>query len=177
MKPLIIWDLDETLVHSVKGHCTDYDFFLETPNFTISTKLRPHVSFVLKELYTYYDFAVWTASGEHYANHIVSHLFNEYDLCFVKTSKDCTIRFDPYNNEYYKIKTLKKIKKRFDLTQVLIVDDVPQTAERNYGNLITISPFTGDLGDNALIDLMKKLIQIKDCPNFRKLRKPSWQRN
>ena len=62
MKPLLILDLDETLVYSIPQYSykdQGYDFLIENYYYV---KKRPYVDNFLKNISEHFDLAVWTAS-------------------------------------------------------------------------------------------------------------------
>jgi RNA polymerase II subunit A small phosphatase-like protein len=77
------------------------------------------------------------------------------------------------------IKNLNKIKrnKKANLERTLILDDNEKTAIKNYGNLLRIKPFFGDLNDKELLKAIKYLEKIKNEPNFRSIEKRGWSEN
>ena len=67
------------------------------------------------------------------------------------------------NLYYYGVKNLTKLRKKYNLDEVLIVDDVDLTAVNNYGNLVHIKPFIYDRKDDELFKLKNYLEKIKDA--------------
>lgn len=181
-KPLLILDLDETLIYSTYSKeeiHSQYDFIIDN---TYYVKKRPYVEQFIKEISEHFDLAVWTAATRDYAQIIVNELFEKQNLPlkFFHSRERCVERentrsmYDSYMTKYY-IKDLKKIKKYFDLDKVLFVDDLTVSLQRNYGNLIKIAPFQGENDDKHLLLLKDYLISIKDEENLRKIEKRSWQ--
>lgn len=181
-KPLLILDLDETLIHSIdKTNYVEqpYDFMIDDEFYVMK---RPYVEEFIKEMSQHYELAVWTAATRGYAEKIVKELFhkNNIELKFFHSRERCVERhytrtmYDYYPQRYY-IKDLSKIKKHFDLNKVLMVDDLHTSLERNYGNLVKILPFEGQIGDEQLLLLKEYLISIKEEENLRKIEKRNWQ--
>lgn len=180
--PLLILDLDETLIYSSYSKediQSPYDFMIDN---TYYVKKRPYVEDFLQEVRKHFDLAVWTAATRDYAQIIVHELFEKQNipLKFFHSRERCVERdntrsmYDSYVTKYY-IKDLKKIKKHFQLDKVLFVDDLTVSLQRNYGNLVKIPPFQGEIEDNHLLLLKDYLISIKDEENLRKIEKRSWQ--
>lgn len=180
-KPLLILDLDETLIYSSYEADAKYDFIIDD---TYYVKKRPYVEDFLQEMNNYFDLAVWTAATRDYAQIIVNELFvkQNIQLKFFHSRERCVEKdntrsmYDSYVTKYY-IKDLKKIKKHFDLNKVLFVDDLTVSLQRNYGNLIKIPPFQGESEDNYLLLLKQYLLSIKEKENLRKIEKRFWQNN
>ena len=77
-----------------------------------------------------------------------------------------------------KVKDLKKVKKRgFDLKKVLILDDLPETYARNYGNAIPIRPFYGECADLELVRVRDLLEYLGKVENVRHIEKRPWMTN
>lgn len=180
-KPLLILDLDETLIYSVdkKNYLNDgYDLKIDNEYFT---KKRPYVDDFVKSMSVHYELAVWTAATEDYAQIIVNELFSKNNIqlefffsrerCIPKEKQRSMYEYFP---ERYYIKDLNKIKKKYNLERVLMVDDLPIGLQRQYGNLIRVNPFTGNPHDEELKYLEKYLIEIKNEVNFRQIEKRNW---
>ncbi len=182
MKPLIILDIDETLIHteSVPDEFADkydYDFkFKGEGKSLFYTKKRPFLDQFLDYVYANFDVAIWTAAGEDYAREILKNIrVLESSLKFFYTRDNCTIKLNYDYSDYYGIKNLNKLKKKgYNLDRVLIVDDKSETAVNNYSNLIQIKPFTDDVNDTELLKLISYLETIKDEPNYRRIEKRGW---
>ena len=184
MKPLIILDLDETLIHSESMRdelavSYNYDYDFKFPNFGKTfyyTKKRPYLEQFLDYAFENFDVAIWTAAGEDYAKEIIRNIgILESSLNFFYTKDKCTIKLSLDYSDYYGVKNLNKLKKSgYDLDRVLIVDDIRETAVNNYGNLILIKPFTDNTDDTELLRLISYLQTIKDEPNYRRIEKRGW---
>jgi len=179
MKPLLILDIDETLIHTkldeFSNHIYDFKFSVNGKS-SFYTKKRPYLDQFLDYAFENFDIAIWTASGEDYAKEIIKNIgILESSLKFLYTKDKCTIKysFDYFN--HYGIKNLNKLKKKgYDLNRVLIIDDIRDTAINNYGNLILIKPFKDDNNDTELLKLISYLQKIKDEPNYRRIEKRGW---
>jgi RNA polymerase II subunit A small phosphatase-like protein len=182
VKPLIILDIDETLIHteSVPDEFADkydYDFkFKGEGKSLFYTKKRPFLDQFLDYVYANFDVAIWTAAGEDYAREILKNIrVLESSLKFFYTRDNCTIKLNYDYSDYYGIKNLNKLKKKgYNLDRVLIVDDKSETAVNNYSNLIQIKPFTDDVNDTELLKLISYLEIIKDEPKYRSIEKRGW---
>ena len=112
-----------------------------------------------------------------YAQHVVSKIVDRVnDLEFLWARKRCVSKFNPELWNYEYIKDLKKVKKKgFRLEDIIMVDDTPKKLRRNYGNLVRVAPFMGDLRDEELLDLTTYLEELKSVPNVRKVEKRGWK--
>lgn len=172
MKKLLILDIDETLIHSYyeKDYQNEhFDFHFD--NYYV--KKRPNLDLFLNEVLIHYKVAFWTSATQDYASNILKEIIKEDKIEFIYSREKCTLKFN-YDGTTEYIKNLNKIKNKYNLNDVLIVDDLPKTARKNYGNYIKIEPFNGELNDNELIKLLDYLIKIKDVNNFRELEKRNW---
>jgi Dullard-like phosphatase family protein len=184
MKKLLILDIDETLIHTESvpddyADMYDYDFIMSSRKGSqYYTKKRPYLDQFLTYAFTNFDVAVWTAAGEDYAKLVLSNIgVNVSDLKFLYTKENCTLKLDYELGSYYGVKNLNKIKNKYDLNQVLIVDDIALTAKNNYGNLIQVKSFVNDYDDTELLKLISYLETIKDVENVRSIEKRGWSNN
>lgn len=181
-KPLLILDLDETLVHAcerdsekdlrIRQH-RQPDFFVG--EYTIYN--RPGVDEFLTRVYAVYQIAIWSKGGSGYVEPCVDELLKGFPApVFVWSYRRCTRRFDHEAFEAYYIKDLKKVVKRgFAKERMLIVDDLPSNSERNFGNAVYIAPFEGEPEDAELEHLAAYLESLAPEPNFRTIEKRYWR--
>lgn len=173
-KPLLILDLDETLLHARElplahePHLTLFEYFIY---------FRPYLREFIEQVRSVYKLAVWTSSGRRYAQDVCANVFTDDDaLEFVWCSERCTVEWDFERGTSCGAKRLRKVRGLgYRLERVLIVDDSPEKHTRNFGNLVRVSPFEGDPNDRELILLSRYLVQIADEPNFRSIEKRGWR--
>jgi RNA polymerase II subunit A small phosphatase-like protein len=180
-KPLLILDLDETLLHAID--IEDRNNNKPIPGLTIDFWVgkilvykRPHLSEFLTRVWQRYDVAIWSSGGKDYVEGAVKVIMaDDPQPLFVWTSSRCTQRkdFEPYRE--YNIKNLQKLWKRFDRKRILIVDDSPEKCVRNYGSAIYIREFVGAQNDEELLHLAAYLESLADEPNFRTIEKRGWR--
>ncbi|UXI70570.1 HAD family hydrolase [Tahibacter amnicola] len=172
-RKLLVLDLDETLVYATEiplGHPED---FRVGPYYVYP---RPHLTAFLADMQSLFDIGVWTASGERYAIQIVQRYFAPESLAFVWSSERCTLARDLESGNYLTLKNLKKLRRRgYLLEQIIAVDDTPSKYRRSYGNLVTVSEFTGDPGDAELPLLGRYLRSLAGVPNVRQIEKRRWR--
>lgn len=172
---LLILDLDETLIHAAADGAD------REPDFCCGAHAiyrRPYLDFFLDFCCSNFDVAVWTTGGRDYARCVVEQTFAERAeaLHFVWSRSRCVHRFDEELQDWYFVKDLRKLKRRgYDLTQVLIVDDTPSKLARNYGNLVRVTPFLGDQGDDELRYLPTYLNRLLQEENVRAIEKRNWR--
>lgn len=179
-KPLLILDLDETLVHTVEVDKPQPPGL--TPDYVVGScrhqvYRRPFLAEFLTIVGQYYDLAVWSSAGSGYVEPTVELIFADFSApLFVWSSPRCTRRFDHESHQEYFIKDLKKVRKKgFNPERMLIVDDTPQKSERNFGSVVYISEFNGEVDDCELLYLAQYLVSIANHANFRNLEKRGWR--
>jgi RNA polymerase II subunit A small phosphatase-like protein len=174
-KPLLILDLDETLIFASEQRME------REPDFTCgpySIYCRPHLDEFFREIVTTFRFGVWTSATEDYMECVVKNVIpKEIELAFVFGGQRCTQVLDPNTGEMKWVKDLKKIKKKgYTLDRVIMVDDTASMLERNYGNLIRVSPWRGSTEDDELFYLVKYLNKISGVSSFRNIEKRFWRK-
>jgi len=171
---LLILDLDETLFHaSEKPLTVPHDFVVDK----YRVHKRPHVAEFIDFCRSRFRMAVWTSATEDYANAMVDELFAvPHGLAFLWHREQCIVQMDSSYEPVY-IKDLKKVKRKgFDLDHVIALDDSPEKLQRNYGNLLRITPFYADPADDELLRVMPFLDQLSTVENIRNVEKRGWRR-
>ncbi len=191
MKPLLILDIDETLIHTEvvydDEYSGEYDFVFDTEeddeNFYVL--MRPYLKEFLGFAFDNFDVAIWTAATRDYAELIFENIGIDISkFIFFYSRENCGMKMDYETGTSYGVKNLNKLRKRVwarkygrELERVLIIDDIAETAVNNYGNLIKIKPFEFDRNDIELLKLSSYLEKIKNEPNFRRINKRNWDYN
>jgi TFIIF-interacting CTD phosphatase-like protein len=173
-RPLLILDLDETLIYGSEreGLCK-CDFRVD--QFYVHK--RPHLHEFLCGVADRYILAVWSSASSAYVELISRQIIPPgIQWAFVWNRERCTVSRNPETLEVEYAKDLKKVKRKgYDLARVLIVDDTHHKVARHYGNAIYIQPFEGDPSDEELPLLQAYLIGIADSNNFRQIEKRGWR--
>jgi len=172
-KPLLILDLDETLVHSAEhvlespaDFCFD-EFFVYR---------RPFLAEFLDTVSEWFNLAVWSSASGPYVRTLVGHLLDDRSLEFVWARDRCTRRFDAEARQDYWVKNLEKVKRKgIPLERVLIIDDSPEKIAAHYGNHLRVQPFLGDPTDSDLRDILPFLEWMRHADNFRSVQKRRWR--
>ena len=174
MKPLLILDIDETLLHASKTKLSyNHDFEI----YEYWVYLRPGLEAFLRKIPVDYKLALWSSAGEYYVNALAKQLESmRAGFEFVWHREQCTNRYHFHLDDYIPEKHLYKVKRKkgIPLERMLIVDNTPEKCIQNYGNAIYIDSYYGG-PDEALLQLSNYLSKIKDIPNFRKLEKRHWR--
>ena len=124
--------------------------------------IRPGFSKFITQVKKYFDeIFVFTSSQYSYAEEIIKIIDKNKIISKIYSRKDCSF----YNDIFYK--DLNKIKK--DLSQVIIIDNFPETYLLQRFNGLPIPSFMGDPKDNELLKLLpilEKLSKVKDVRNY-----------
>lgn len=176
VRPLLLLDLDETLIHSSTKELTGLKVVARVGDLNFYA--RPHLETFLKTVEPLYQLGVWTAASADYASIVVSAIFSTpANLALVWSRERCCSSYDPETGDLRYLKDLKKVKRQgYDLAQTLFIDDIPGNLRKNYGNHIRIPPFTGAADDRALINLAAALSDdtIFSHRDFRRVDKRGW---
>lgn len=174
-RQLLILDLDETLIYaSDKALPRPADFFV----LPYAVYLRPGVKEFLEAVAGKFRLAVWTSSSPSYAREVVQALLSDPAILeFMWASDRCTPKRDFETDTWCNTKNLAKVRRRgYDLRRVLMVDDSPEKHTRNYGNLVRVRPFEGDLADDELVHLERYLELLSGEVDVRRIEKRGWRR-
>ena len=171
---VLILDLDETLIYSTEKVISHNEDFRFGSYFIYK---RPGLEHFLLRVNSLFRVAVWTASSEDYAFEVIKNIFpNSINLEFVFTQKRCNFRYNPETGKTQVIKPLKKVRRRgFPISKIIIVDDLPETFQQNYGNAILVRKFDGAKTDEELLLLLGYLETIVPVEDIRILDKRNWR--
>ncbi|MDX1930529.1 MAG: HAD family hydrolase [Pirellulaceae bacterium] len=173
-RPLLILDLDETLIYGSETRLHREADFTVGPFHVYK---RPGVDRFLVTVNQYYDLAIWSSASGDYVNGIAA-AFRPIvrEWMFVWSRSRCVRRMCAETFEMIPIKDLKKAARQgFPLERIFIVDDTREKVSRNYGNAIYIPEFVGSDNDCELQQLQRFLIHLHSEPNFRKIEKRGWR--
>jgi len=171
-KPLVILDIDETLIYATKEKLNrKADFTV----FEYHVYKRPNLDHFINRLEKSYEIAIWSSEGNDYVNSIVVGLELDVEIKFIWGRNEATQKRhlnDYYetgnDSELYYVKPLKKVKRMgYKIERILIVDDSPHKSQLNYGNAIYPKSYKGEINDNELLTLIEYLESIKDEQSFR----------
>lgn len=164
-KPLLLLDLDETLIHSNNNNfeifCTQINFrLMNNENAILGINFRPFLFEFLFLLSEEYELGIFTASSQSYADQVLEWVDPLNGLFKIRLyRKDC-IRL----SETYFLKDLNVVGNR-ELVDVFIVDNNSYFFANNVNNGIPILSFFDDFKDAELIHLLFYLYFLKSIPN------------
>lgn len=156
MTQLVVFDLDETLVHATE-HQLPIEHLTRIEQYFVYE--RPHVRRLLQFVAARFDVGVWSSSSGDYIQHVLSHLLPEgYPLKFAWSADRCVQRPDVASGGYVYIKDLRKLMRLgYAPEKVVIVDDSPEKVPRQPTSHLIVRPFTGDPGDSELLTVEAEL--------------------
>ncbi len=172
-KPLLIFDLDETLLFATKDKLSRAPDTIFDEYFVY---FRPGYQSIISELAADFDIGIWSSAGDKYVDFMAQAIQPEnFEFAFVWGYSRCTAKYDLDMGQHYMLKNLKKLKRKgYSLSKMLIVDNTPAKVQANYGNAIYIKDFEGDESDTELFRLKEYLMRIKPSPNYRTIEKRNW---
>lgn len=126
----------------------------------MTVKFRPFVREFLRNIYKYWNVAVFTASAKEYAYQIVNSLDPKKELIFnILCREHCT--FDRAGNFIKDLRTITN----FNIRRTVIVDNKLISFAFQLKNGIPILPFYGDKNDTELkylLQYLRRLSKEKD---------------
>lgn len=146
---LIIFDIDETLIHS----CDEW--IGRQPDFISADKMiyvRPYAKEFINSLKSQYKVAVWSAAYGQYLYEIIDFLFGSSNqLEFIWDRTNCELLSNLEHCDYFS-KDLSKIKALgWSEDQFIIIDDKPENiTDKNGNRVVAIKPYYGSVGDQEL---------------------------
>ena len=153
---LLIFDLDETLVHATTeklARSADFEYA------TYFVYKRPHIFELLSATNPLYDFAVWSSSSKEYVDAVVGQVFTSFDLRFAWAVERCIQRVDTPSNGYVYIKDLRRVQSQgYPLERITILDDSPEKIARQPRNHLKVKPYYGEEDDIELITIAEVLV-------------------
>jgi len=173
----IVLDIDGTLI--------------KIPDGSSTVTLRPYVIEFLNFCFnTFEKVSIWTAATPEWARFVLAHLTvsnggKEFPFDFVYSREKCSTKIiqNSFYPEQMYIKPLRKVWKScpgYDRHNTVIVDDIPETFQDNYGNGIPITSYFGGFDENLinLISFLTNLNEIyKECSTIRYVDKRNWMNN
>jgi CTD small phosphatase-like protein 2 len=153
-RPLIVLDLDETLVHASVERCTAHDvsFVVDmgTQQITVYVKIRPFAKEFLQRVSQLFEVCVFTASLAPYADQVVDYLDPARKLVHHRLFREhCS------NIEGSYIKDLRLLGRPME--RVAIVDNSPVAYSFQPENAVPITSWFDDASDNELLAIMPLL--------------------
>lgn len=153
---LLIFDLDETLVHATTqqlGRTADFEY---APYFVYK---RPFLFELLRTAEPLYDLAVWSSSSREYVDAVVAEIFAGFDVKFSWAVERCIQRVDAQSNGYVYIKDLRRVQSHgYPVERITILDDSPEKIARQPRNHLRVKPYYGLDEDCELLAIAEELV-------------------
>ena len=161
MKPALVFDLDDTIVHVTQLLPKQYEhkfkdsqelFSILVNKTRFFVHIRPNFQEFITNLSTLFEIFIFTSSKKEYANPIIDKI-----LPNVKPEN----RFFKDSCRYecgYSVKDLSLLNRPMDT--VLLVDDTAGSALLNRENLILVDPWYGESDDSLFSNLSNLLNHI-----------------
>lgn len=171
---LVIFDLDETLIHSMAQPLErDPDFVIEP----LSVYVRPYAKELIEAYSEKCDIAVWSAGSQKYVEIIVDYLIPEsLNPVFVWDRSMCTVKKTSFFSFHEVLtKDLNKMTEfGYDLSNTIIIEDDPIKISKFKKNAIIVSQYFGNNGDKELLKLAKYVDAVDTVADIRTLDKNLW---
>lgn len=138
---------------------------------------RPGLCAFLNGAAQWFRLAVWSSATAGYVGQAASNIISTgLDWVFVWSRARCVQHRDFERKELQFLKPLKKVKRLgYRIERILVVDDTPGKAARNYGNAIYVSSYEGSEADDELTRLLRYLELIHDVDDYRSIEKRPWR--
>jgi len=165
-KKLVVFDLDETLVHCNTDNILNSDKIITVTlnngeQVKAGVNIRPYAIECLKELAEYYELIVFTASHPCYANVVIDLLDPEQNIFSKRLFRSSCIQTDI--NVF--IKDLRILD--YDPKTTVIIDNSILSFATQLDNGIPIVPFYDDKEDRILLKIKDYLLSLKDVQDVR----------
>jgi len=153
---LVVFDLDETLVHATQVPLAHIHDFQAGSYFVY---VRPFASELIKVSASRFDIAVWSSSSEQYVEAVTAALFGQSaPLKFSWSVSRCVQKVDPKSHGYVYVKDLRKVMKHgYTVDEIIMLDDSPEKLQRQPTRHLGVPAFSGDPADTALLDMIERI--------------------
>jgi TFIIF-interacting CTD phosphatase-like protein len=168
-KKLLCLDLDETLIYAHERPFEHYQLIVDGDYMAV----RPGLMAFLDRMAPYYDFMLWSISGEKYVNAMLNVMWPyEHELKAIYTGREARVHVEngkgtPTYKELWKVSR----KLHYHKSKIVALDDKPIAHKYNYGNLVRIEPFTGDPRDREFEKVGNLLENLAGVPDVRVVEK------
>eukprot|EP01022_Parablepharisma_sp_SALTPOND_P014065 TRINITY_DN1893_c0_g1_i1.p2 TRINITY_DN1893_c0_g1~~TRINITY_DN1893_c0_g1_i1.p2 ORF type:complete len:570 (-),score=59.52 TRINITY_DN1893_c0_g1_i1:7307-9016(-) len=172
-KKLVVFDLDETLVHCVTDNIEKADRIITVTLNTnekikAGVNIRPYAVECLKQLSEYYELIVFTASHPYYADTVIDLLDPDKTIFSKRLFRNSCIRTDIG----LFIKDLRVL--NCDFKSTVIVDNAIFSFAFQLDNGIPIIPFYDDKEDRIMPKIRDYLVSLKDLEDVRVINKKTF---
>jgi hypothetical protein len=150
-RPLLVLDLDETLIRSddhTPTDPTDHDITITLSDVTIWVRPRPHLKEFLREVQNKYDLIIWSPGRRDYVHAVVQHVLADFNIVLILTGDDCTRS----PNDFRLMKNLEILWRtgQYDSRTTRVLDDRRDTCSHP-DSVIVVAPYYGAGNDTELL--------------------------
>ena len=178
-RKLALFDLDETLVHCV-GEITEKNFYNKEfsntnkvkvllPNkkeILIGINIRPYWKECLDKIKNIYNIIIFTASHRAYSDAVLNYLDPENKYFKYRLYRDSCVQYKSDNINFY-VKDLDIFKDKFNLKDIIIIDNSILSFAYHLNNGIPVVPFYDSQIDIELPLLSYYLLSIANYNDLR----------
>ena len=178
-KKLALFDLDETLVHCV-GEINENNYdkaeFVNAnkikvllPNkkeILIGINIRPHWKECLDKIKNIYNIIIFTASHRAYSDAVLNYLDPDNIYFKYRLYRDSCVQYKSDNIDFY-VKDLDIFKEKFNLKDIIIIDNSILSFAYHLNNGIPVVPFYDSQIDSELPLLSYYLLSIANYNDLR----------
>lgn len=169
-KKIVVFDLDETLVHCDSKCFTKSDVVLTVNLPTgeaakIGVNIRPYVYECLKEANKHFVVVAYTASHQTYADTILNYIDPNNIYFSYRLYRNNCLRMTAEEEQIY-VKDLR-IFKGIDLSDIVIIDNSVLSFAFQLDNGIPILPYYDNKDDNELLILINYLHHLSKVNDIR----------
>ena len=178
-RKLALFDLDETLVHCV-GEITEKNFENKEFNNTnkvkvllpnkkeilIGINIRPYWKECLDRIKNIYNIIIFTASHKAYSDAVLNYLDPDNKYFKYRLYRDSCVQYKSDNINFY-VKDLDIFKDKFNLKDIIIIDNSILSFAYHLNNGIPVVPFYDSQIDTELPLLSYYLLSIANYNDLR----------
>ena len=175
-KKIALFDLDETLVHCVgeineknKENKSINKIKVLLPNkkeILIGINIRPHWKESLDKIKNIYNIIIFTASHKAYSDAVLNYLDPDNIYFKYRLYRDSCVQYKSDNINFY-VKDLDIFKEKFDLKDIIIIDNSILSFAYHLNNGIPVVPFYDSQNDTELPLLSYYLLSIANYNDLR----------
>ena len=182
-KKIALFDLDETLVHcigEINKNNKDDPMFAEAHKIkvilpckkevTIGINVRPHLKKLFDKIKDEYNIVIFTASHQSYSDAVLNYLDPKDQYFHYRLYRDSCVQYRKNDINFY-VKDLDIFKDKYDLKDIIIIDNSILSFAYHFNNGIPVVPFYDSKQDNELPLLCFYLLSIASYKDLREANK------
>lgn len=179
----LVLDIDNTLLNtiptafvrllpnSIKSNLYSVSF-VDDEGTQMTTFMRPQLLSFLYICSQMFNLSIWTFATKEYANTVIKKMFPNYLKFDHVLSRDDTLYANKIYNKFKPLEYLYSLDNKYNSSNTLIIDDLPDVYLSNRNNCVPIKPFNvlsstpeEILRDQELYQSYKKTIEIFKSKN------------